>query len=173
MDENTALAVEAALIDCYMGLTNLQRGHDSDDYGVCSAQELDRRLRRTVYEEPEDFEYIIIKIKQYWLDERGRDTYQTVRSAWKLSETRVNEMVDGKPRYPYVLAVKDGIVIDVFRVKKWHKSAEKGRLEFDGACVKDSEPDIYNMFYDHRIPETYMKKGLASPALYSKNKEIK
>lgn len=172
MDEETAYEVESALMDCFGSLTNQQAGHHSER-GACSVQQLEKYLSRKEYIEPEDFEYIIIKIKQYWLDERGGDTYQTVRSAWKLSEPRVNEMVDGKPRYPYVLAVKDGIVIDVFRVKKWQKAAEKGRLEFDGACVKDSEPDIYNMFYDHRIPETYMKKGLASPALYSKNKEIK
>lgn len=170
MDEETAYEVESALMDCFGSLTNQQAGHHSER-GACSVQQLEKCLSRKEYIEPEDFEYILIKINKYWLGERG-DVYQTVRSAWKLSETRVNEMINGKPRYPYVVAVSEGIVRDVFRVDKWRKSTEKGRLEFDGETVKNSEPEIYSRFVGCRIPETYLKKGMASPALYSKNKKV-
>ena len=40
MDEKTAFEVEAALIDAYEGLTNMQSGHGSSDYGPMNAQEL-------------------------------------------------------------------------------------------------------------------------------------
>ena len=40
LTEKEALEVEAALIDAYQGLSNIQRGFQSDEYGVTNAKTL-------------------------------------------------------------------------------------------------------------------------------------
>lgn len=77
MTENEAFEVEAALIDCYAGLTNLQSGHSSDR-GVNNAEVLQRELSYEEFEDQPDLKYCIIKINDYWINERG-NIYDTVR----------------------------------------------------------------------------------------------
>lgn len=52
LTEKEAFEVEAALIDCFSGLANIQSGHGSE-YGVCNTDELQARLSAKTYEEPE------------------------------------------------------------------------------------------------------------------------
>ena len=68
LTEKEAFEVEAALIDAYGELTNIQSGHASDR-GVNNAEVLQRELSYEEYEEPE-FKYIIIKINNRVLEER-------------------------------------------------------------------------------------------------------
>ena len=162
LTEKEAFEVEAALIDAFPGLANIQSGHGSE-YGAANAQELEQRFAAKVYEEPKDFKYMIIKVKQWRLeqmtDEYGADNarYEATRGHWRISLPNVK-------KYPYVFSVTNGIVKEVYKVKEWHTVGE--RKEFTGILASE---DIRKQYEGKRIPDYYKKKGLASPVLYSKN----
>ena len=159
-DEKTAYEVESAVIDCFPGLTNEVSGHD-DGYGVISATELQSNQSAKEYDEP-SFNYLIIKINNNVLSSRNMDIYETVRSAWKVSLSKVK-------KYKYVLAVLNGLVVGVYEVDHWQedfRNPNNGRYEFIG---KEAPEEIKRLFFKKRIPSKYSKKGMASPCLYSKN----
>ncbi len=156
LTEKEAFEVESALIDVYGELTNIQSGHASDR-GVNNAEVLQRELSCEIYDEP-DLKYIIIKINNRILEERGWDVYETVRCAWKVNLTKVKG-------YKYCLAVLNGVVRNVYEIEGWQKDhmGETGRYEFYGTEAAD---EVKNLFINKRIPENYRKKGMASPVLY-------
>ena len=156
LTEKEAFEVESALIDAYGELTNIQSGHASER-GVNNAEVLQRELSYEEYEEP-DFKYIIIKINNRVLEERGNNIYETVRRAWKVNLEKIKE-------YTYCFAVLNGVVREVYKVQKWQPDSlgRTGRSEFFG---EEAESDIRNRFVNKRIPEKYRKKGMASPVLY-------
>lgn len=156
LSSDEAFEVEAALIDAYGQLTNIQGGHASDR-GVNSADVLERELSYKEYSEP-DFPYIIIKINNKKLEERENDIYETVRSAWKIN-------VEKAKRYKYCFAVLNGVVKNIFTIEGWQEDHQgrTGRFEFYG---KEAPSDIRKMFVDKKIPQSYRKKGMASPVLY-------
>lgn len=163
LTEREALQVEAALIDCYQGLTNLQRGYHADDYGVTNAQILIRRFACQVYDEPNDFKYLIIKVQQWRLDDlivqHGSDTrYEATRWCWHIRPRSIDE-------FPYVFSVTGGIVREVYAIERW-LPADEGRYAFEG---KIAPQEIRERFIGLRIPDKYSKKGMASPVLFSKN----
>lgn len=156
MTETEALHVEAALMEAYPGLTNIQGGYHSDN-GVISAHSLQKRFEKETFIDRDDIKYLIIKVRKSVIDDRG-SVYEAVRRAWKVSPTNVQA-------YPYILAVENGIVKGVFEVEGWYKSQEEGRYEFVG---KDAPESIKNYFNEKRIPEKYCRKGMSSPVLYGK-----
>lgn len=114
LTEKEAFEVESALIDSYQGLSNIQSGHHSD-YGVTNADLLEKRFQTSIFEEPSAFKYIIIKVKQWRLDELMEQfpetyIYEATRSAWRINPRSVVE-------YPYVFSVTDGIVKEVLVFK--------------------------------------------------------
>ncbi len=58
LDEETAFEVEAAIIDCYPGLTNIKSGYCSER-GVTNSEIIIKELGAAEYEEPEDIDYLI------------------------------------------------------------------------------------------------------------------
>jgi len=162
LEERDAFIVESTLIDVYSTdneLTNKVKGFDSDK-GPINALTLERNLSLKEYEDnPSNPDYMIIKIKDYWLSRNGYSIYETVRSAWKLN-------IEKARKYKYVLAVIGGIVREVFEVFEWHKTSTGDRCEFTG---KQAESKIRNIFINKRIPSKYKKRGQASPVLYSKH----
>ena len=155
LTEKEAFEVEAALIDCYPGLTNIQGGYSSDR-GVNSAEVLQRVLSCEEFEDQPDLKYCIIKINDHVLNERG-SVYETVRKHWKVNLSRVKKI-------PYVLACHNGIVAEVYEIEKWYRSDEMPkRCEFIGVVADDG---IRQLFINKRLPKKYCKKGMASPVLY-------
>lgn len=156
LTEKEAFEVEAALIDAYGELTNIQSGHASDR-GVNNAEVLQRELSYEEYIEP-DFRYLIIKINDRVLQERDNNIYETVRSAWKVNLSKVE-------KYKYCLAVKNGVVCNVYYITEWQPDHRErsGRYEFIG---EEAEEEIRKIFVNKRIPAKYRKKGMASPVLY-------
>jgi hypothetical protein len=155
LTEKEAFEVEAALIDCYPGLTNIQGGYSSDR-GVNSAEVLQRVLSCEEFKDQPDLKYCIIKINDHVLNERG-SVYETVRKHWKVNLTRVQKI-------PYVLACHNGIVAEVYEAEKWYRSEEMPeRCEFIGKVADDG---IRQLFINKRLPKKYCKKGMASPVLY-------
>lgn len=161
LSEKEAFEVEAALIDAYQGLSNLQSGHHNE-YGVTNAECLQKRLSLEEYEEPTDIKYIIIKVKPQTLDdlvERFNDyRYEATRSSWKVNIKKVQN-------YPYAFSVTDGVVKEVYKIEAWEKVDGDNRFAFKGV-VADS--NIRERFVGKRIPVKYIKKGMASPVLYSR-----
>ena len=158
-DENVAFEVESAVMDCFPGLTNIQNGHDSER-GVINAVTLQRDLAAPCYEEPNDFEYLILKTTQKRINEVG--IYEATRKAWRLNIKRAKKC-------QYVFSVVNGIVRKVYQVvpDSWKESEEgSGRYEFIGI---DAPEAIRVRFEDKRVPEAYSRgKGQANPVQYKK-----
>lgn len=163
MDEPTALEVEAALID-FVGvekLTNSVRGHDTDR-GRTTAEELQIQHGATIFDyNPDDpnQKFILIKITDYSINLCGGNIYEAVRRSWKININIAN-------KYPYVLAVKNGIVRGVYKKKMWKKTGE--RAEFIG---EDAPEEIKQIFLNKRIPENFVGKGSQNPLRYSDRKK--
>lgn len=163
LTEKEAFEVESALIDAYQGLSNLQNGHHTE-YGVTNADTLEKRLSLKEYDEPTDFKYIIIKVREWRLEElfeRFPDTYryESTRYAWKIRPKSTTE-------YPYVFSVTNGIVKEVYKVHDWYLVEDRKRYAFNGELASK---EILDRFVNKRIPDKYVKKGMASPVLLSKN----
>ena len=107
------------------------------------------------YTEPQE-DYVIIKTKQAYIDERG-SLYEAVRRYWHADLNRAK-------KYKYVVAAVQGVAKEVFEVEKWYTSEEKApRIEFIGKPT--TNPDMIAL-KGKRLPATYIKRGLASPFLY-------
>ncbi len=166
-NEDTAFEVESALIDAYQGLSNIQSGHHTER-GVTNAEVIENTFHRPEYREPDsnDFKYIIIKVKDWKIESLVEHfpnpqecRYEATRAAWRIAPKSIEE-------YPYVLSVTDGVVKAVYKVHNWYPSERVGRYGFNGELAPI---EIWDMFIDKRIPARYMKKGMASPVLFSKN----
>lgn len=153
LTEKEAYEVEAALIDAYSGLTNIQRGHDYDR-GVIAIEDLNNVLDTPVYNEPED-KYIIIKTTPNVINNEG-SLYEATRKAWRADLKRAK-------KYKYVLSVVYGIVLEIYKVDNWY-TCPSGRIAFNGSPTNDPISSLKNK----RIPEKYRKKGAAFPFLYKK-----
>lgn len=149
MDEKTALEVEAALIDGTSGLTNMQGGHDSNDFGPMHVNELEQLYRLEILDVGEE-KCLLIKVKQETVDSVG--LYDATRSCWKLSKGRLDNI-------HYVLSTVNGIVREVYNVTEWIPIGK--RWEFNGTIATDK-----SSWKHKRIPDIYRKKGMASPCLY-------
>lgn len=155
MTKEQAMEVEAALIDCYPGLTNLVSGYGSDR-GVITADELQNKYKRPVYEEP-DIDYVIIKTSNSAVTSNGR--YNATRRAWRANLDRAKGI-------KYALSVIDGVVGEVYEVSRWYECPEiSGRIEFEGAPAPEK---IRTLFINKLIPDCYRQKGMSSPFLYKK-----
>ncbi len=147
-----ALEVEAALIDAYPGLTNIQNGHGSADRGCMSVEQILRDAKA----KDADFgnrKLLIIKIRTSVILTAG-SVYEAVRASWKIDSKKAN----GLP----VLAVENGIIRDVFSAK-WHLSGDGPRKEFDGKPIEEMWA---RALVGKRIPEAYRGKAEAYPIRY-------
>lgn len=155
LDKNTALEVEAALIDTYPELANVQSGHGSALRGCMTPEQLKAR-----YDAPiADFSNInavIIKIRPAFIDERG-SVYEAVRAAWRIDPAHAA----GLP----VVASVEGVIKGIFTDVKWRKSTKyRGRFEF---IAKESQKEEHRALIDCQLPPKYCKPGQANPILYT------
>jgi len=153
LTEEQAFEVEAALIDCYPGLTNIRCGHDSER-GVITLDDLCAIYDIKEYTEPKE-KYIIIKTSLLAISERG-SLYEATRLAWRAN-------LDNAKQYQYVLAVVNGIVREVYEVKEWFQF-NPDRIGFTGNVANAQIASLKGQ----RIPSYYCQKGNANPFLYKK-----
>ena len=157
-DDETRL-VEASLIN-FIGLdslTNEQDGVNNYDFGIASAEQLQRKYSCEEFGDEDIPPFMIIKVRQEVVDERG-SFYEACRYAWKITPQSAKDRI--------VLCVLNGIVKEVFIAKEWQESDIEGRYEFIGEIAPK---EIKDLFINKRIPEHYRKKGMASPVLFSKS----
>lgn len=153
LTEDEAFEVEAALIDAYPGLTNKQNGHDYDR-GAITIEDLYELAGTKEYSEPKD-DYIIIKTSLNAINNNG-SLYDATRICWRASLGKAKN-------YKYVFAVINGVVQEVYEVKRWYQY-NSNRIAFEGV------PATNHMaaFKKKLIPEKYRIKGVANPFLYKK-----
>lgn len=162
MDEETAFAVEAALIEAYPGLTNLAGGHGNQDFGVMHATEV-----ISMYE-AQDADLSLHKIIMINVnDAEQRNLYNSTRMAWRMSKEKA-EQAD------YVLAVSKGLIRGVFKPNGWMEATVEnfpglevslpGRIGFVG---EKASQEICEMYLRKKVPDEYRKRGAANPIKYS------
>jgi hypothetical protein len=110
--------VEAAVIDAFSGLTNIQGGHESGAKGPMNVLEIiDKYALPTLDMEPSE-KLVLININRLRDRSDAEAIYEQTRLAWRISITRA-EAAD------YVLAVVKGVVVGAFVAKEWLDATHK------------------------------------------------
>jgi hypothetical protein len=162
LSEETAREVESALIDAYPGLTNLQAGFDSDR-GAMHAEEVIR-----AYEAPGAvFKHRVLLINVNKSSE-DLDLYDAVRFAWKISPSKARAC-------DYVLAVRRGLIIGVFKADEWLPATTQNFPSFPtfpNACKRfgfngcEAPSDVKALYLQRRVPDGYRRRGASNPIRY-------
>ena len=163
MDEATAFAVEAALIDAYPGLTNKAGGHGNEEHGSMHAVDI---MRRYAAKEAEfDHKALLITVNQ---SERSHSLYEATRKSWVLSPRRANEA-------EVVLSVVRGMIIGAFVADEWREAgaansetysapARGKRFEFVG---KEAGSELKAHYVGKKVPSSMRKLGASNPIRYT------
>ena len=164
MTEETAIEIEAALIDATPGLTNEMPGHASNEYGSAHMNPIIQRYAAEEIQFNPNHEIMVIKLRTSTVETYG--LYDAVRYAWKVNISKA-EQVD------YVLAATDGICKEVFIPERWFQLTRKdeareefptrqdidlrfGRYGFRG---KEANQEISGMYKGKRLPGHLQKKA--------------
>jgi hypothetical protein len=166
MDDNTAFAVEAALIDAYPGLANSAGGRGSADYGPMNAFQIVKTYGFPVISSFDD-RCLIIKIRQETITACGSE-YEVVRSTWRLDKARAEQA-------RYILAAVDGVVAGVFTADLWYETTAENTAVHGGSvcpgryafCGRDADEAAKNRYLNKRIPDTYREKHAANPVRFT------
>ena len=163
MTEQTAYAVEAALIDAYPGSANKVAGHGSDEYGCRHANEIIAEFEAEEFVVGERLMCICINNLFY-----THSIYDAVRVAWRVNANRARS-------YNLVLAHVRGLVVGAFRPEHpWIDATKEnfpGLLGEDiprkrGFIGQDAEEEIWNRYVGKRVPARYHKKGARAPVRF-------
>lgn len=162
MDEKTSIEVEAALIDAYPGVTNIQGGHSSNDYGPMNSIEI---INKYAAEEADiAHNVLMITINKSIINS---EIYDAVRFAWRLNIKKAAQA-------DYVLAVKQGVICGIFVIEQWKEAKKINFPEFNvdiegrfGFVGKEAEDSIKQLYMRKRIPEKFRQKGASNPIKYN------
>lgn len=166
-DEETALRVEAAIIDLIgiNKLTNRQSGWKSATFGRMTLKQIVSTYSKQKVEVVEST--IFIRINQMFRYSMSEiELYDITRGQWKINTERANNA-------KYAFAIYEGIIQEVYSILLWleagktlntrnEKEAIKGRFEFIGNIA---ESEIRNK-YKYKSVEHYFRKGNANPIMY-------
>ncbi len=149
MKEESAKEVEAALIDAYPGLTNIQPGYESDRSAMHATQVI------RLYEAEEAkfvHNVVLITINRTIAD---RPIIDAVRYAWKIDPIRARKV-------DYVLAVANGMIVGAYVADEWllatpenfpgFPQADPERFGFRG---HEAPEDVKAMYIQKRTPRGY------------------
>lgn len=104
--------VEAALIDAFSGLSNIQGGHESGAKGPMNVLEIiDKYALPTIVSEPSE-KLVLININRLKDKSDVAAIYEQTRLAWRISKRRADAA-------DYVLAVVKGVVVGAFIAEEW------------------------------------------------------
>ncbi|RFU13202.1 hypothetical protein DZD18_08525 [Rhodobacteraceae bacterium W635] len=104
--------VEAALIDAFSGLANMQGGHESGSKGPMNVLEIiDKYALPTIDMEPTE-KLVLININRLRDRSDADAIYEQTRLAWRISKRRADAA-------DYVLAVVKGVVVGAFIAEEW------------------------------------------------------
>lgn len=170
LDDKTAFAIEAALIDFAnyfdVGLTNVALGHKSSAFGIMTAEEIQRKYHAPPLESLGEGTMIININRTYRKAKGANSIYEATRQSWVIDKRRISGL-------KYVLAEYTGFVVEVFEVDRWYQVEDpkgRNRWAFEGKLAPD---EIRDRYLNRAIPK---KRGAANPISYrlsplvSKNK---
>lgn len=165
LTDDEAFAVEAALIDVYYGLTNLQNGHNSNEFGIMHSSQIISLYTSEEVKFDKNDNVLIIKLKE--INESNLSIYDQTRFAWKVGPKADKSNT--------IVTVVKGKIKMVFKPSEnqeyftWKDAAIppkefipcEGRKYFEGVEDNSSE------YLDKVIPSRFRQRGMASPILYS------
>lgn len=137
--EEAIFEVEAALIDAYSGLSNIQAGHSSNDRGPMHALQIIDKFELPAISTAPTHKLVLININRLTNRVDRNEIYSQVRFSWRISRHKA-EQAD------YVLAVVRGVVVGVFQADYWKPA------------TKDNFPEI-----NHNEPERSAFSGRPAP----------
>lgn len=162
MNEETAFAVETALIDFAgrfeLGLTNVVLGHKSSAFGIMTTEEIQRKYQAEPLTSLGDG-CVIININRTYKRAKGaKSYYDATKESWVINEKRI-------PSLKYVLSEFGGFIVEVFEVDEagWYKVKDprgKVRWGFNG---KQAPEEVRNLYLNRKISK---KRGAANPITY-------
>ena len=159
LTENEAFEVTAALLDEYdLGELKVTCSDYEADRSMIDTYDLIEKLNGHEYDEPDDIDYVIIKIKKSTVQCHNGSIYEAARKAWRLNLDKVK-------RYDYVIVSIDGFVEGVYQVDTWYRSEEPHRVEFKG---HDAPDNIRSLFIHKRLPNIYCARGNRNPVQYNR-----
>ena len=159
LDEESALEVEAALIDAYPETLNRNAGLDSSDRGLMHAEQV-IKLYQAEEIDVHQHKLLMINVNRSTTEASPLEAnvYEAVRGAWKLNVKKAQKS-------DFVLALRQGLVIGVFIHKEWLEAENcPGRFGFVG---EPAPSEIKKLYLEKRIPDSMRKKGAANPIRYS------
>jgi uncharacterized protein len=110
--DNAVDEVEAALIDAFPGLTNIQGGFGSGSRGPMNYKEIIDKYDLPEFESDPPEKLIFVNINAIEDRSDRKSIYDQVRYAWKLN-------VDRAKGADYILAVWRGVVVGAFVAERW------------------------------------------------------
>ena len=157
--------VEAAVMDCYPGLSNIQGGHGSADFGPMHSTQIVNlyELEELPIEVPHRL--LLINVNRSSEEVDRPDYYSRARLAWRLSIKKAEQA-------EYVCAVVRGVVRAVFVAEKWLPATHKN---FPDHISLAEEPDYSPRFgfVGHKAPaeiqEKYVNKRLPNEMRHIQN----
>ena len=172
LNEKNALRVEAAAIDLIgiKQLTNLQKGHQSEELGRKTIDDLTALFHAKQINHFDENCALIRISKTYKSGMPSSELYEYTRGIWKISEETRNKL-------QFACCVFNGVIREVYKIEKWfpagttfysHRSdilsrLNSGRYEFIGNIA---DPIIKNK-YNYKSVSHLFKKGFISPILYT------
>ncbi|MBI3669442.1 MAG: hypothetical protein HY237_06665 [Acidobacteria bacterium] len=160
MNEESAKEVEAALIDAYPGLTNIQPGYESDRGAMHATQVI-----RLYEAEEAKFVHNVVLLKIHRAIQE-RPIIDAVRYAWNINQNRARKQ-------DYVLAVANGMIVGAYVADEWLPatpenfpgfpplSPDRKKFGFRG---HEAPEDVKAMYIQKRVPPT--KRGEAGVIHY-------
>jgi len=162
MNDNTALEVEAALIDAYPGLENIAGGMSNHDRGTMHAEEIIQR-----YDAKEAvFQHRAVLISVNRSTTENATLYEATRYAWKISLSRAKKA-------EVILATVRGMIVCAFIADDWLEATSDNfpgrepRPGRNGFVGTEAPVKIQRMYVGKRVPDSYRKAGSANPIKYT------
>ena len=160
LTNHVATEIEAALIDAYPGLTNLQLGKGSRDRGVRHTDDIIRQYAAPYCELQDPL--ILICINNTW---RTHGPYEGVRGVWKIAINRAR-------KYPLVLARVQDLIVGVFEPEQWLPGTSGNFPMFPelpnnwGFVGPNCRPELQERYLHKRLPPGTIKKGAMASVRY-------
>lgn len=143
LSDDVVLEVEAALIDAFPGLTNVQAGHGSNSKGPMNHLQILQKYELPELDAEIHEKLVLININALEIRYDRNVIYDQVRFAWRISANRACKA-------DYVLAVVRGVVVGAFVADEWQ------------LATRENFPDIAHA--DEVDGSRYGFKGAQAPA---------
>ena len=159
MTDDTAIAVELALIDAYDGLSNLVGGHGSSVYGPQSPQDLEEKYGLRATPLNKDRRYLFVFLNKNWRKGMKPDEiYKAAQYAWGVNRAQA-------AKCQYVLAVSQGVVRGCFIADQWLEATvenfpeRSGEPKRSGFIGRPAPANVWDEYVPTRMPAEAMPKG--------------